>query len=52
MKTSRGINEQNVVGLVKDFWRNHEIQNKDGTKEQGVTVTLRLKGVGGEPRGI
>lgn len=51
MKTSRGINEQKVVDLVTDFWKNHEIQNEEGTKDQGVTVTLCLKegGKGGFP---
>lgn len=47
MKTSRGINEQKVVEVVIDFWKNHEIQNEEGTKEQGVTVILCLKGRGG-----
>lgn len=45
VKTSRRINVQEVVELAIDFWRNHEIENKgEGTKEQGVTVTLCLKG--------
>lgn len=44
MKIPRGINEQEVVELVIDFWRNHEIQNKEGSKEQGVTIALCLRG--------
>lgn len=52
VKTSSRTNNQKEVELAIDFWRNHEILNEEGIKEQRVTVTLCLKRRKKEPQGL